>query len=275
MKKRIQETLSCKDADSIPKVNDAGEIHGKGEQAYQIMHNGLKIYAGSYHDFITEIITKSKGHHEPQEECVFHELLKHIPEGATMIELGSYWAYYSMWFNKEVKNAKNYMIEPIKDKLNVGKKHFTLNKLKGTFTQAAIGRTSKKITFDDGLQQPFKVDQVCIDDFIKKKKITRVAIVHADIQGYELEMLHGAEQTFDNIDSFVISTHGEIIHQQCLRFLKNHGHNIVADHTPAESYSGDGLIVSCSANLPVPPVHITRKHTFTGFVKKLYAKLTS
>ena len=44
-----------------------------------------------------------------------------------MIELGSYWSFYTIWFNKVVKNAKNYCIEPDIDNLTIGKKNAELN----------------------------------------------------------------------------------------------------------------------------------------------------
>ena len=70
---------------------------------------------------MTQIIERLKGHHEPQEEKVFHEVLKAVAPGSTMIELGCYWAYYSLWFQKAVKNARNFMIEPAKAALECGR----------------------------------------------------------------------------------------------------------------------------------------------------------
>jgi hypothetical protein len=44
-----------------------------------------------------------------------------------MIELGAFWSFYSMWFNKEVENAINYMVEPDSFNLGQGKRNFKLN----------------------------------------------------------------------------------------------------------------------------------------------------
>jgi hypothetical protein len=61
----------------------------------QIMHNGLRVVAGGYYgDWMTRIIERLHGHHEPQEEAVFHEILKLLPPDATMLELGGFWSYY-------------------------------------------------------------------------------------------------------------------------------------------------------------------------------------
>jgi hypothetical protein len=78
------------------------------------MHNGIKVYTDShYGDFNVKIIEKLKGVHEPQEEKVFYEVLKSINEGGKMLELGAFWAYYSLLFNKEVKNAQIFLVEPV------------------------------------------------------------------------------------------------------------------------------------------------------------------
>ena len=86
-------TTSCRDCDHIPKVAGAGEVVEENGQRVQIMHNGVRVIAGGYDgDWMMEIIRRLKGHHEPQEELVFHEILKTLPEQATMIELGGYWS---------------------------------------------------------------------------------------------------------------------------------------------------------------------------------------
>ena len=42
----------------------------------------------------------------------FHELLRHVPANGTMVELGSFWAYYSIWFQQQIPAARTYLIEP-------------------------------------------------------------------------------------------------------------------------------------------------------------------
>jgi len=76
---RVEMTAACRDSAAIPKVPDAGGIIVEDGQRVQIMHNGVKVVAGGYYgDWTEEIIRRLRGHHEPQEELVFHELLRHI-----------------------------------------------------------------------------------------------------------------------------------------------------------------------------------------------------
>src|SRR4051812_21439086 len=134
-KLRMDDVLRCADNKDIPRVAEAGKITG----AIQLMHNGLKIRVGSYYgQSLSELLTMNKGVHEPQEEKVFAEVIKYVPDNSVMIELGAYWSFYSMWWFSKIKNAGCYMIEPDDTAINFGKSNFQLNKMKGDFTNAFI-----------------------------------------------------------------------------------------------------------------------------------------
>ena len=232
---RIQDVLSCPDLEKIPKIPDAGEV----KEGYQIMHNGIKIFLGSYYGYgnalagMHQMLKLSKGVHEPQEEFAFQEIIKKMPEGAIMLELGSYWSFYSMWFNKAVTRAKNYMIEPDARCLYSGKRNFRINKLKGSFSQFFIGEKS-----GNGF--------ITVDDFLDRENISKLNILHADIQGYELEMLMGVRRGLVNkrIDYLFISTHSNDLHSKCIDFLNDIGYSIICEANLDEAYSYDGVIVA-------------------------------
>ncbi|MEO8769702.1 MAG: FkbM family methyltransferase [Ferruginibacter sp.] len=231
---RIGHVLSSTDSDFIPKVKDAGKImNGK-----QIMHNGLFIHLGSYYGpEYSRMLYLSKGIHEPQEERVFMEVLKEMPEGSLMIEMGAFWSFYSMWFQKEVKNAVNFMIEPDAFNIGHGRRNFRLNKFKGNFIQAFVGKES---TLDKNSKT------ICIDDFIEQNSISFVHMLHSDIQGFEYEMLLGAKKAFleKKIGYVFISTHSNKLHYDCLEFLKTNNFVIIASADIDESFSEDGLIAA-------------------------------
>jgi len=238
-KRRVRETIDCNDNKDIPRVKDAGQVI-KGKQ---IMHNGIKIHLGSYYGpEVAQVLYENKGVHEPQEEKVFQEVLKVIPTGATMIEMGAFWSFYSMWFNREVKDAKNFMIEPMAFNMKCGIRNFKLNNMKGDFTQAFIGEKSSEANGNK---------TVCIDDFVKEKEIDFINLLHSDIQGFEYDMLKGAEQTIDakKVGFIFISTHNNDVHQQCLDFLKNKNFKTIAISDMDETFSEDGLIVAHSQEI--------------------------
>ena len=260
---RIEITSGCRDADDIPKVPDAGRVffHAEKRKHYQVMHNGIKVFNDShYGEFNTQIIANLRGHHEPQEERVFFEVLKRVPEGGVMVELGSFWAYYSMWFAQQVSGATNYMIEPMV--VHHGIENFALNGLEtGNFVEACVGRKSKTncdfVHWDGSLHQ---LPQWAVDDFVREHKIDKLDILHSDIQGAELEMLQGASKTLadGNINFLFISTHGMRLHENCLELLQANGYGVIAEHSPLESFSVDGLIAMHHGSIDFPQVEISR-----------------
>jgi hypothetical protein len=234
-KKRINTVLESSDNKDIPRHEKAGTIQGD----YLIMHNGLKVDPLSYYGLPPlKLLVDNKGVHEPQEEKVFQEVLKSIKPGGLMLELGSYWAFYSMWFYDEVKNATCHMIEAELPNIRFGKKNFRLNNMNGNFYQAFLG---------DRTFITHKGDRcVTVDDYVKDKQIKFIDMFHSDIQGYEFKMLQGARNTFDQkkVGYVFISTHSEELHSNCRKFLTDRGFLIIADASPRESFSVDGLIAA-------------------------------
>ena len=56
-----------------------------------------------------------------------------------ILELGSFWSYYSLWFLSVVEQAKAILVEPLEGALEAGRRNFDLNGCEGTFIRAAIG----------------------------------------------------------------------------------------------------------------------------------------
>jgi hypothetical protein len=232
-KKRIEDVLVCPDNKHIVRVKDAGRILSQR----LIMHNGIMVHPLSYYNkYVLKMLIDNKGVHEPQEEKAFQEVLKYIPENGLMIELGSYWSFYSLWFNKAIKGAKNFMVEPNPICLQSGKSNFRINKMEGTFINGFIGREYKKAG----------IPTFSLDFLVKKYNITHIHILHADIQGSELEMLFGSKRAIDNglISYFFISTHSDDLHCKCIDFLIGNKFDIISSATCSQSYSVDGLIVA-------------------------------
>ena len=186
----------------------------------------------------------NQGVHEPQKERVFAEVLKYIPQRATMIEFGSYWSFYSMWFQKEIKDAKNYMVESDPNNLEKGKRNFKLSDMHGDFTLGLVGHNGIKV-----------------DEFVATKHIETVHILHADIQGYELELLHGVQKTLQSgrVQFIFVSIHSQTLHYECLRLLKEHEFTIIASADfDYETFCYDGIIVAKYKGVSGPePIALT------------------
>jgi hypothetical protein len=203
------------------------------------MHNGLKVYPLSYYgEHYYHLLQANKGVHEPQEERVFQEVLKALPKQATMIELGSYWSFYSMWFHKEIAQPTCYMIEPMAANIQYGKDNFRLNAMTGTFEQAYIDKTSSTNAQGE--------HTTSVDDFVARHQISFVDVLHSDIQGFEVAMLQGAVNLFEQkkVGYVFISTHTNDLHRDCLAFLQKYNFTILASADIYDTYSMDGLIAA-------------------------------
>jgi FkbM family methyltransferase len=253
-KLRIRIALECHDCDAIPKVADAGQVHDSPHGRYQIMHNGLKIAEHSYQGpWMTELIRRLRGHHEPQEEMAFHEVMKHVSPRSTMVELGCYWSYYALWFSRCAPEARLLLLEPVRENLEAGRRNLELNGVTGSFVQALVGERSDggtSMVGQDRIVRP--VPTLSVDDLVARHGGARVELLLVDVQGAELDALKGALGLIvrGGLRFVFVSTHHHLIshdplmHQRCVRFLEDHGAHIIARHNVVESFSGDGLIVA-------------------------------
>lgn len=256
--RRAELTLSCHDSDYIPKVKDAGKTLKTGSTTVQVMHNGLYVKKGAYQgEWQAKIIEGLRGIHEPQEEKVFFEVLKKIRPGGTILELGSWWSYYSLWFLKAVESAQAICCEPDPQNLAMGELNSRLNNYSSPeniiFYNAAAGSNDGKIIdFDTEDKETIKIPVRTVDSLLEEQQVKRLDILHMDIQGAELSALSGATKSIKGakVRFIFVSTHHYLIsgdpltHQKCLDFIIKHGGHIIAEHTVAESCSGDGLIVA-------------------------------
>jgi len=259
LQRRVDLTASCRDADAVSKVDGAGEVVERDGVRAQVMHNGVVIVEGCYYGaWMTEVIRRLRGHHEPQEEAAFHAVVQRLradpPAAPTMVELGSFWAYYSLWFAHALGGARLVLVEPDPAHLEVGRRNLDLNGTSGQLVRAVIGLPDGARTVlaceSDGIERD--VDIVSVDGLMAREGIERIDLLLCDTQGAEVAAIEGAGEALraGRIRFLVVSTHHHSIsgdaltHQRCLRALLELGAHIVAEHTVSESFSGDGLVIA-------------------------------
>lgn len=227
---RYRDILSDPNNLFIKRHKDAGVVNND----LITLHNGIKLYADYYGDFV-EILKYNLGVHEPSEERAFQKVLSVLKSNSTMVELGSYWSMYSLWFRKSIDNSKSYCFESIKENLDLGKKNFVLNGMVGEFIHAKIG--------------DYKFN-LC--NYLKENSINYIDILHSDIQGHEMGMLDNMSSFFEEkkIKYIFISTHSETLHNLCIDFLTEKEYKILCScDFDNETYHCDGFILSCPKNL--------------------------
>jgi FkbM family methyltransferase len=273
---RIEMTVSCRDCDAIAKVANAGQITLERGERIQLMHNGIKVLAGGYYgEWMAEIITRLRGHHEPQEEVVFHEVLKHLPPSTAMIELGGFWSYYSLWFLQQAAaGSLAIVVEPDTNHLEVGRTNARLNGRDIKFLQASVGAEAiAQHAFVTESAGTLRIPQVTMPQLFAGHGLNQLGLLHCDAQGAETAVLQSCMELFRSrrILFCIVSTHSHHIsgdpltHQRCLAILKESGGQILAEHDVHESFSGDGLIAAYFGATPIdwrmPHVSMNRYST--------------
>ena len=254
---RVMMTIGCRDCDSIPKVDGAGKIFSCKGKDVQRMHNGILVEAGGYYgDWMAHIIRSLQGHHEPQEELLFYYLLKYVRHHTTIIELGCFWAYYSLWYLHEIPGSRAFCVEPDIKHLEIGINNAKLNNLlsRANFINAWVGgeERSSYASPTENSSLPVELPMISMKYFENLLPSDPIELVHADTQGAELSIIKSMRSLVDkNLLRFVlISTHhssisgSATIHFDCVEELQALGATILVEHDVLESYSGDGLILA-------------------------------
>jgi FkbM family methyltransferase len=163
-----------------------------------------------------------------------------------MIELGSYWAYYSMWAQAARKRVRSILVEPVDSRMEIGKATLKLNGMNAEFLRAYTGASSlpSHTVHMEGTSLS-GIEWLSLDDIVVGCGVPFARIVHVDVQGAEVDVLRGSKLAIDEkkLGYVFLSTHSRSLHYECLNMLEPH-FVILAEHTRAESYSTDGLIVA-------------------------------
>jgi len=249
VRRRVRMTVSCRDTDPLPKVSGAGEVVEQAGQRVQIMHEGTRVIADGYcGSWMTDVIRGLRGHHEPQEELLFHHLLTYARPGSLMVELGSYWAYYTNWYLGAVPGSTALCVEPEPVNLEVGRRNLALNGRTATFIPAFVGSPSSGSSA--GSHEYLDMDAV-----LARVGGRPIEMLHMDVQGAELPFIQSMRRAIEQrqVRFFVVSTHHQSIsgsattHEDCVKAIQALGAKVFVEHDVFESYSGDGLIVASFA----------------------------
>jgi hypothetical protein len=212
---------------------------GMVEDGLVWLHNGHRVpFEGeqAYYGRFSELLVINRGVHEPLEEYVFQELMRIIPQEPMMLELGAYWGHYSMWMKRLRARARVFLVEPMEENIAIGKANFLRHGYEGTFIRSVVGKTHFKV-----------------DEFLKERGYPRLDILHSDIQGYEVEMLEGAAESFrrELVDYVFISTHSQSLHDQTVAALSAYGMRVeISSGFDEETTSYDGFVLASRPALP-------------------------
>lgn len=229
---RFREVIS----DPLNLLIDRVPLAGVVEAGEVYLHNGNRVpivgehaYYGSY----SQLLVLNRGVHEPLEEYVFQQLIKILAQAPLMIELGAYWGHYSMWLKKLRPQARVILVEPEAAALAAGESNFRRNGFSGEFVQAFVGR-----------------GRLEMDAFRKDRTLPKIDILHADVQGYEIEMIEGCQESLKEkrVDYLLISTHSQERHLVAMTMLAALGYRIEVASDCEQTTSFDGFVFASSPN---------------------------
>ena len=281
---RIAIACRCRDADVLPKAEGAGQVFTQTDGPdVQLMFNGVRVVAGGYYgEWMQRLIKTCHGHHEPQEEVMFAEVLRHLGPNACMVELGGYWSFYSIWFLQGSLGRTSIVVEPDPVYLETGRVNAGLNGCAPTFVNAFAGRDwAPSVPFSTESTGMLDLPRVSVPHLLETHEIGHLDLLHCDAQGAELAVLESIADLVAaaRIGWIVVSTHSHHIsgdpltHQRCLALLQHYGATIVAEHDVHESFSGDGLIVARFGTVPPdwqPPKISHNRYSESLFRNPLY-----
>lgn len=233
----------------LPVVTNAGEIVQAGAQRYQIMFNGVKIPADCQTPATSELIQQCGGHYQPQQEYIFNEVIKRLPDDAVMLELGCEWPFYSVWFLTHSRNRRAILVDASPENAAVALGTLALNQCSANFELGSIGDNPAKPSYLGNTQKPnFVPPPIHVDALMRKYGVTHLHLLRSDIQGAEVAGLDEAAATLKNqaIDYVFIATHSNDCHRLCVEKLTLMNYHILAEANLFESYSRDGWIMACS-----------------------------
>jgi hypothetical protein len=217
----------------IERVPMAGVV--EGTDVY--LHNGNRVPLEGEHAYygaFSQLLVINRGVHEPLEEYVFQQLIKILPESPLMIELGSYWGHYSMWLKKMRPQATVILVDADAASLKAGAHNFRRNGFGGEFVQAVVG-----------------IGHLEIDSFLTSRMLSKIDVLHADIQGFELEMLQGCQNSLrdQRVDYLLVSTHSQSKHASVITTLEGFGYRVEVEcDLDEETTSFDGFVFASSQN---------------------------
>lgn len=181
---------------------------------------------------------------EPEMQDIFSRYLK---PAHVVYDLGAHQGFLTALAGKHVgKAGKVYAFEPFPYNFNFLRDNIQLNKPDNiTLFQAAVSDKPGMLEFSNSIhdtantylkQSPefkdnlLQVEAVSLDNLIETKKILPPDFIKIDVEGAELDVLHGAQKMFSSHSPVVYlethNVHNAGVDQQCLDWLNAKGYSI-------------------------------------------------
>lgn len=252
-------------------------------ESLHIFDNGIKVYRRHLIPQQVERYASGENLHEPEEERLFLELLEESAPEGTFLDIGAAIGYYSLIVLRQAPRLRVHAFEPYSVHRSYLAENLRLNGVASAavrihhdavgaasgvadfrvqhYGSSLVPDTARKPTIrqllqgllaraglaaesDSGVKAVVPV--ITLDDFTVRHG--RAELVKVDVQGFETDVLRGATQAMRSglIRRWLIGTHGDSIHRDCVALLCEHGYKISYD-SPVVDGQPDGVIVAKAA----------------------------
>ena len=161
--------------------------------------------------------------------------------GGVLYDLGANVGWYTL-LGSALGASHIYSFEPLPSNVAILREHLRLNRIKnyGLF-EAAVGQAAGTARFevgksnsighlsgrnsDDGIE----VQVVALDGLIESEGLRPPDVIKCDIEGAELDALHGARRTLEEHGpTILLATHTRALHRNCRDYLQALGYSTEA-----------------------------------------------
>ncbi len=149
--------------------------------------------------------------------------------GQLVLDVGANYGDSSIWWAKKF-GAKVVAFEPLNDVFIELEKNINLNSVDVEAYNVAIGNgeeitgKSKGGMFSAGSDLKIKTER--LDNY----SFDRIDLLKIDVEGFEYEVLKGAENTINKFKPrIIIETHSSALRMVCDKYLLNHGYSLRAE----------------------------------------------
>ena len=160
---------------------------------------------------------------------------REVKPGGVFYDVGANVGFYTLLASALVGPGKVFAFEPVPMNIYYLKRHLELNQIKNVeLFEAAVSDRNGALSFLEeetramGRLQPGGncfVQSVTLDALFQKGRITSPDYIKMDIEGAELQALHGASGIFRDFHPILfLATHGQDVHKDCCRLLESWGY---------------------------------------------------
>lgn len=145
-------------------------------------------------------------------------LMENIKDDWTVIDCGANMGVFTVLFSMLASKGQIFAFEPTEnfDVLKKNMDHFVQTGLiqMPVLEKKALGACSgflkEKLWIEWGKKQAYKTfNFITIDDYVELKKLKRVDLLKIDVDGFDFEVLLGAEKTLENFSPAVMVEYAE------------------------------------------------------------------